>query len=97
MDRFNQNMLHIACFEGQIETVSFLLSKYKDSDLKLRDKNGWTPLHCAASQQHVEICEMLLRRGASPNAQNGSLTSPFAYAVRYIYFFFLALVFLILL
>lgn len=82
VDRFSQNMLHLACFEGELDTVAYLLSKYKDSDLRLRDKNGWTPLHCAASQGYIDICDMLLRRGASPNAQNGSLTSPFAYAVR---------------
>ena len=52
--------------------------------MKLRDKNGWTPLHCAASQQHLDICDLLLKKGASPNAQNGSFTSPFAYAVRYV-------------
>lgn len=82
-DGYNQNMLHVACFEGHTQTVAFLLGKYKESDLIIRDKNGWTALHCAASQQHLEICEMLLKKGASANAQNGSLTSPLAYAVRY--------------
>lgn len=93
-------MLHVACYEGHVEMVTYLLTKYREEDLNLRDKvlsnrhcyccstnsfvnqNGWTPLHCAASQRHYEICEILLKKGASPNSQNGTLTSPFTYAVR---------------
>lgn len=81
-DSYDQNMLHVAAYEGHLEMVTFLLTKYKIEDLSLRDKNGWTPLHCAARQRHYDICELLLKKGASPNSQNGTLTSPFTYAIR---------------
>jgi hypothetical protein len=82
-DNYEQTMLHVASFEGLFDMVSMLLKYYKPVDLKLRDKNGWTALHCAASQGHLDIYDLLLTKGASPNAQNGDLTSPFAYLCRF--------------
>lgn len=34
----DQNMLHVAAYEGHLEMVTFLLTKYKIEDLSLRDK-----------------------------------------------------------
>jgi hypothetical protein len=31
-------MLHVAAYEGHLEMVTFLLTKYKPEDLNLRDK-----------------------------------------------------------
>jgi hypothetical protein len=82
-DSYDQTMLHCAAFDGLLEMCELLVKYYKPADLKIRDKNGWQVLHCAASQGHLEIYELLLAKGASPNAQNGDLTSPFAYLCRY--------------
>ena len=35
----------------------------------LADKKGWTPLHFAASNGHVKVCEILLGAKADPNAK----------------------------
>ncbi len=37
-DDYDQNMLHVACYEGRLEIVTMLLNKYKEEDLSLRDK-----------------------------------------------------------
>ena len=82
VDNYDQTILHVAAFEGDVEILTYLLKSCKPSDLKKRDKNGWTPLHAAASQGKLEQYDALLKKGASPNAQNGDLTSPFAYLCR---------------
>jgi ankyrin repeat protein len=40
--------------------------------LNARDKDGSTPLHCAAWKGHYEIVELLLEAGADVCAQNGN-------------------------
>jgi ankyrin repeat protein len=38
--------------------------------LDARDKDGSTPLHCAAWKGHEEVVRLLLEAGADPNARN---------------------------
>jgi hypothetical protein len=56
--RKDAKTLHAACLEGHTETVRSLLEV--GSDLNLRDKNSWTPLHVAASSGNLAICELLM-------------------------------------
>lgn len=81
-DEWDQTILHMVAYEGDYATLNWVLKQVKPSELKKRDKNGWTPLHASASQGKLDMYELLLRKGASPNAQNGDLTSPFAYLCR---------------
>jgi len=83
-DGDKQTLLHVAATEGDLETLTWLLKHAKPVDLKKRDKTGWTPLHAAGYTGKLELYEALLRKGASPNAQNAHLTSPFVYLCRYV-------------
>lgn len=52
-----------AAKSGEVQTVKALLQK--DPDLiHVADRDGSTPLHCAAWKGHVEIVELLLSAGA---------------------------------
>lgn len=85
-DGDKQTLLHVAATESDLETLNWLLKHAKPVDLKKRDKTGWTPLHAAGYTGKLELYEALLRKGASPNAQNAHLTSPFVYLCRYVSF-----------
>ena len=43
-------------------------------------EDGWTPLHCAATEGHIEVAELLLEKGANANAQDNSRMTPLDYA-----------------
>lgn len=60
-----ETQLHIACINGNIETVERLLESGHSTSV--RDHFGWTPLHEAANHGHVEIAKLLLKYGASIN------------------------------
>lgn len=83
-DGDKQTLLHAAANEVDMETLTWLLKHAKAGDLKKRDKTGWTPLHVAGYTGNLHIYEALLKKGASPNAQNAHLTSPFVYLCRYV-------------
>lgn len=59
----NQNSpLQIACSEGYFDLVCLLLQN--GANINHTDSQyQWTALHCAA-QNHIEICEILLKYGA---------------------------------
>jgi ankyrin repeat protein len=60
-----------AAKSGDIETMKALLAT--DAGLlDARDKDGSTPLHCAAWKGHYEIVKFLLEAGADANAHNGN-------------------------
>eukprot|EP00005_Dracoamoeba_jomungandri_P003299 CAMPEP_0174254650 /NCGR_PEP_ID=MMETSP0439-20130205/3967_1 /TAXON_ID=0 /ORGANISM="Stereomyxa ramosa, Strain Chinc5" /LENGTH=949 /DNA_ID=CAMNT_0015336365 /DNA_START=523 /DNA_END=3372 /DNA_ORIENTATION=+ len=86
-DQIGQNYLHVAAYKDNIALVEFILEKSSkkfgpSSILRSVDKNQWTPLHCAASKGNIEICEILLLAGASPNALTDSNTTALDYIVR---------------
>lgn len=81
-DGDKQTLLHAAATDADLETMTWLLKHAKPGDLKKRDKTGWTPLHAAGYMGNLALYEALLRKGASPNAQNAHLTSPFVYLCR---------------
>ena len=55
--------------KGDAATVRKLLGRDK-SLLRARDKDGSTPLHCAAWNGHVEVATILLDAGADINDHN---------------------------
>jgi len=59
--------IHIKCFNGNIEAVKQHLDNGVDVDAK--SDNGRTPLHTAVSNDHKEIAELLIEKGADVNAK----------------------------
>mmetsp|Transcript_40904 Transcript_40904/g.85172 ORF Transcript_40904/g.85172 Transcript_40904/m.85172 type:complete len:172 (-) Transcript_40904:1158-1673(-) len=55
---------------GDYEGLKALLDK-DASFVKVRDKNGWAPLHEAIRRGDVEMTTLLLERGADPNGRVG--------------------------
>ena len=60
-----KNHLHLAAYDGQDDVVKTLLkqSAVKKS-INSKDKNGWSPLHCAAARGHLKVCKLLINAGA---------------------------------
>eukprot|EP00669_Euglena_mutabilis_P007569 TRINITY_DN2826_c0_g1_i1.p1 TRINITY_DN2826_c0_g1~~TRINITY_DN2826_c0_g1_i1.p1 ORF type:complete len:1128 (+),score=197.64 TRINITY_DN2826_c0_g1_i1:40-3423(+) len=66
--------LHAACYHGHIDTVIFLLDQ---PTVKVDFENdAWRPIHIAASRGDVEIVQLLLSRGADPNAAGQAGLTP---------------------
>ena len=59
----HSNTLHMACKDGQSETVKRLLTR-GDCNINCTDKDGNTPLHIACKRNNSDIVELLLN---SPN------------------------------
>eukprot|EP00339_Tiarina_fusa_P008981 CAMPEP_0117081440 /NCGR_PEP_ID=MMETSP0472-20121206/57397_1 /TAXON_ID=693140 ORGANISM="Tiarina fusus, Strain LIS" /NCGR_SAMPLE_ID=MMETSP0472 /ASSEMBLY_ACC=CAM_ASM_000603 /LENGTH=795 /DNA_ID=CAMNT_0004809365 /DNA_START=77 /DNA_END=2460 /DNA_ORIENTATION=- len=58
-DNYHQTPLHLACGVSANLEIAKLLIK-KKADVNVQERNGWTPLHCAANEGKLRICEMLL-------------------------------------
>ena len=72
--------LHVACTEGHFDLVCLLLQN--GANINTTDSRyNWTALHCAA-QNHIEICEILLRYGADISIRSNRGTSAFHYVCK---------------
>ena len=67
-------MLHLAAFNGHVETLQYLLSTKVGAELEAKNESGETALHSAVQNGHVEALEVLVKHGAStdPDADGGS-------------------------
>ena len=66
LDKFNASggtAMHEAAFQGKIECLSVFLRF--GSDVNLKDKEGWTPLHAAVCGGHAQVVAFLISRGAN--------------------------------
>lgn len=66
-----QTPLHLACANGQLHVVKFLLD-YVSGSPDERDQSANTALHYASAWGHRSIVSLLLSRGADPQARNAS-------------------------
>jgi ankyrin repeat protein len=55
--------------EGRAAVVAAYLQEHGD-EVNIADKDGFTPLHIAAQQQHADVATLLIEAGADPNARN---------------------------
>jgi len=70
----SESPLIAAATTGDVIRVKALLAD--KSDVDIRDKDGWTPLHLAVANGHKEIVEVLLANKADMNAQNKEGLTP---------------------
>lgn len=64
---FERGIWHAAQY-GELEKVE----KFIHRGMDVRDKSGYTALHYAARNGHVEVCKLLLKNGADVNATTKS-------------------------
>ena len=75
-----QTPLHLAVVERNNDAVQLLLESGAEVDTVALN-SGCTSLHYAASLGHVDLCELLIRYGADPDAQTAKLGTPLHLAV----------------
>ena len=66
--------------EGDVDVLADLVDRHHDF-LNKRDDNGNVALHVASSKGHMQMVEMLLRKGANVDIQDIFGNSPLLYAV----------------
>jgi len=76
-----QTPLHTAAIEGQLAILLFLLEK-KKADANAKDRDDWTPLHCACHSGHLDAVDQLLSHGASVQLTTSNGSTPLHYFVR---------------
>lgn len=74
--RMEERLLE-AAREGDMSTLSQLLSRRQPPDIQCRDPMGNTPLHCSAYRGHRHCVLKLLKCGASPSIKNKTGQTPF--------------------
>jgi ankyrin repeat protein len=72
-DPIDPSFLHVATEEGHADIVEALLSSGSVDGSRSGEVDS-TALHSAAMLEHVEVAQMLLKRGADVSAEYDSLT-----------------------
>ncbi|XP_046550121.1 E3 ubiquitin-protein ligase MIB2-like [Haliotis rubra] len=62
VDRDGDNVLHLACYGGDLETVELIVS-LNVVDINARNNNGWTAVYYARHWRHQRVVEFLVSRG----------------------------------
>lgn len=73
-----ESPLMLAALKGQLELAEKLVKKGADVN-----KTGWTPLHYAASNGHVEVIKLLLENYAYIDAESPNSSTPLMMASMY--------------
>ncbi|XP_067654143.1 uncharacterized protein [Haliotis asinina] len=63
VDRVGYNILHYACYNGDVETVKLILD-LDVVDVNVRNNNGWTAADIARGNRHQRVLDLLVSRGA---------------------------------
>jgi hypothetical protein len=73
---YGRTQLHHCAINGLTTSVKRLLS-IRNINVNVKDDvSGWTPLHWAAYNGHVEITRLLLQNGAEVNARSNEVYTP---------------------
>ena len=68
----------LAALHGQLDIAKKLMAR--DADV---NKPGWTPLHYAAMNKHMDVIALLLEHHAYIDAESPNATTPLMMAARY--------------
>lgn len=74
----DETPLMLASLKGEMDLVKALIDKSADVN-----KPGWTPLHYACTNGHVEVIRLLLERHAYIDAESPNGTTPLMMAAHY--------------
>jgi ankyrin repeat protein len=74
----DESALMYAALKGQLALAKLLISK--DADV---NKTGWTPLHYAATNGHVDVIQLLLDNHAFVDAASPNGSTPLMLAAQY--------------
>lgn len=75
LDSCKKSALHFAAFQGSSQAIQELVGPL-EQEINSLDTSGDTPLHNAVYNQHIEVVELLLEKGADPNILNSNGLSP---------------------
>ncbi len=76
------SLLHWAALYNQVEIVSALLNLKNKPNLNATDPEGFTALHYAAREGHVEMVEILIEAGAFIHCKSKDNRTPLFLAVK---------------
>lgn len=68
-DKHGNSLLHTACLKNRYDIVYHLLVR-ECVDPNVCSDNWLTPLHIAVSHSNINVCILLLKFGANPNAKD---------------------------
>ncbi|KAI9016059.1 ankyrin repeat-containing domain protein, partial [Hyaloraphidium curvatum] len=68
--------LHMACANGHVPVVRYLVEVLPKAALDARNEGGNTALHWASLNGHLEAVEALLKAGANPKVLNNARRDP---------------------
>ena len=78
VNALGESPLMLAALKGQLEMADKMVKKGADVN-----KTGWTPLHYAASNGHVEVIKLLLENHAYIDAESPNGSTPLMMASMY--------------
>jgi ankyrin repeat protein len=62
------SLLHVACYEGNLDIARYLLKN--NFDVNLKDSYNHSPLHLAVFSESYKLVKYLLIKGAKRNSIN---------------------------
>lgn len=72
-DSYGRSALHLAAWKGRTSVVEFLLMKAEEKEIpivNMKTNGADCPLHEAAEFGHMEVCKLLIERGAKVEAES---------------------------
>ncbi|RPD64850.1 ankyrin [Lentinus tigrinus ALCF2SS1-6] len=69
-DKGSSSALSNLAVAGDLSAMLAYFHGQPDADVNARDENGYTPLHLAADRGHLEVVDILLKRGANPEIKD---------------------------
>lgn len=76
-----QTMLHMSCWDGNLDVVIDLLNR--GAEIDARDNHSRSPLHYASAHGFLDVAMELINRGADIEAVDKDLATPLLYSCRH--------------